>query len=205
MGSDEMKERKIKRKFDRQAHYYEMEREYQILHNWRSKLIPYAEGNVLELAVGAGGNFAYYQKEVHVTALDISQNMVMKAKEGAKLAQIEASFILANAETIYFPAEIFDTVVSTLSFCGYDDPIRMLERINNWCKRGGTILLLEHGISANNCIAPIQKMFNPLAKRVIGCHQHTPIIEYINESSLEVIHHETHLQGIFHLIRAKAT
>lgn len=200
-----MEDQKIMRKFNRQARLYEKEREYQLLSTWRKKLIPFAHGNVLELAVGAGGNFPYYSRDVHVTALDISQNMLKKAEEGARFAQMDATFILGNAETIHFPNRQFDTVVSTLSFCGYDNPLRMLERVNDWCKPGGTISLLEHGISSNEWIASLQKVFEPLAKRLIGCHQHTPIIEYINKSPLEIVYHEAHLQGIFHLIRAKAT
>lgn len=200
-----MDDGKISKKFDRQANLYERQRERQALSTWRRKLIRHAHGNVLELAVGAGANFSYYKRDVHVTAVDISPKMIEKAKEGASLAQVPATFIVSNMETAQFPDKEFDTIVSTLSFCGYEDPLRMLKQITRWCKPGGTVLLLEHGISSNRLIAPIQKVIDPLAKRMIGCHQNRRIIELLDQSALQVVHHETHVQGMFHIIRAIPT
>src|SRR5699024_12282686 len=68
-------------------------------------------------------------------------------------------------------SDLFDTVVSTLSFCGYDDPLQMLALANQWCKPGGTILLMEHGISRNRLLSLLQNMINPVAKWIVGCHQ----------------------------------
>ena len=200
-----MRERKLAKKFNRQARMYEKQRKNQTLKKWRQQLIRHAHGNVLELAVGAGANFPYYQKDVQVTGIDISPKMIEKAKEGASFYHIDANFLVGNVEKATFENEQFDTVVSTLSFCGYDDPLQMLALANQWCKPGGTILLMEHGISRNRLLSLLQNMINPVAKWIVGCHQNRPIMNLIEQSPLKIIHHETHVQGILQIVRAKAT
>lgn len=198
-----MKEWKVARKFDRQARLYAKQREQNAMAFYRKKLIPYAHGKVLELAVGAGANFAYYKAGVHVTAVDISPKMLEKAKEGATEAGVQATFQLGNAETMSFPHETFDTVVSTLSFCGYEDPLHMFAQVSRWCKRGGTILLMEHGISSHAFIATLQKWLDPCTKKIIGCHQNRDMMNLIENSPLELVHCENYLKGMLHLVRAR--
>src|SRR5699024_9986591 len=148
---------------------------------WRRKVIPYAYGNVLELALGAGANCAYYESDVQVTAIDISENMLKKAQVAAGAAQLDVRFILGNAETILFKENQFDTIVSTLSFCGYENPMRMFERVMHWLKPGGTLLLFEHGKSESETVTLLQKKANPFAKRIIGCYQDRPIMQMIQK------------------------
>src|SRR5699024_4520530 len=108
------------------------QRKNKSLGRWRAKLIKDAEGKVLELAVGAGANFPYYSSDVEVTAVDISPKMINFARCAARDEQIKAKFMLSNLETLDFPKNSFDTIVSTLSFCGYEDPVRMLQQLNRW-------------------------------------------------------------------------
>lgn len=196
-----MENRRLGKKFDRQAVLFEQERKLGLLNKWREKLIPFAHGGVLELAVGAGGNLPFYQKGVDVTALDISFSMLEKAEVVAKQRGLDVSFILGNAETICFKQNQFDTVVSTLSFCGYDDPVRMLKRALYWLKPGGKLLLLEHGISESQKIALIQNKVDPLAKHIIGCHQNRPMMNMIRALPIKVDIHESFAKGIFHVVK----
>src|SRR5699024_6228489 len=136
---------------------YDNQRKNKKFAKWRSQLLKEADGEILELAVGAGANFAYYPLHAHVTAVDISPRMLDYAKKAAKQEQIAASFLLTNIEDLHFPEKSFDTIVSTLSFCGYDHPTRLLKKVQSWCKPGGKILLMEHGISTNAFVATTQK------------------------------------------------
>lgn len=196
-----MDNRRLEKKFDRQAILFDQERKLGLLNKWRKKLIPFAHGDVLELAVGAGGNLPFYQKDIHVTAIDISPNMLEKAEVAAKQAQLDVAFILGNAETVQFKGNQFDTIVSTLSFCGYDDPVRMLGRAFHWLKPGGTLLLLEHGLSDSPTIASIQEKLDPLAKRIIGCHQNRRMMAMIRELPIQVNVHDSFAKGIFHVVQ----
>ena len=197
-----MDSQRLRNKFNRQAVLFEQEKKLGVLNKWRKKLIPFAEGNVLELAVGAGGNLPFYRNGVHVTALDISNKMLTKAENVARKGQLDVILILGNAETIQFNENQFDTVVSTLSFCGYDNPERMLRRAIYWLKPGGTLLLLEHGISDSATIASIQNKVDPFAKCIIGCHQNRRIESMIRELPVKIEVHESFLKDIFHLVQA---
>ncbi|MCC3378437.1 class I SAM-dependent methyltransferase [Paenibacillus farraposensis] len=64
-----------------------------------------------------------------------------------------------------FSDQSYDTIVSTLSFCSYDNPSMVLAKINRWCRPNGQILFMEHGISSNLAISAIQKALNPLLYR----------------------------------------
>src|SRR3954468_20823022 len=114
-----MNQDKLIRIFDKQAKGYEERRKSQSQAKWREKLLSSAKGKVLEVAVGAGTNFQYYPGGVEVTAIDFSEEMLKKAKEAAIEEGIDARFIHTDVESFSFEDHSFDTVISTLSLCGY--------------------------------------------------------------------------------------
>lgn len=141
---------KLIKKFDKQAKTYDRIREKEIQRKWREKLIKEAKGSVLEVAVGAGGNFPYYNSEEigKITAVDFSPKMLEKARAAAHQYHLPVEMIESDIDQLEFAENQFDTIVSTLSFCGYPQPLKTLENLSKWCKPTGQILLLEHGISA---------------------------------------------------------
>ncbi|MFK7696804.1 class I SAM-dependent methyltransferase [Paenibacillus sp. HJGM_3] len=197
-----MSQDKLIRKFDKQASIYEARRRQRTEREWREKLIRNAKGRVLEVAVGAGANFHYYPKGVDLTAVDFSPEMLNKAKTAAAEYGIRAEFILSDIESLSFPDESFDTVVSTLSLCGYEDPSIVLEAFQRWCKRDGQILLMEHGISSNPLIGGIQTLVNPLFKKVIGCHFNRDMVKILQQSKLKIEKIEHYMLGAVHLVWA---
>jgi ubiquinone/menaquinone biosynthesis C-methylase UbiE len=189
--------------FDKQANWYEKKRKRQELKAWRQKLLREARGTVLEVAVGAGGNFPYYPPGAQITAVDFSPAMLEKAKEAAREFGLPVTFIQSDVEGLDFPPDSFDTVVSTLSLCGYHDPGRVLELFSRWCKKDGRILLMEHGISSNAIFAVLQKTIDPLAYRFIGCHQNRDIMGIIRSSGIIVEKTEHYLAETVHLVWAR--
>lgn len=77
----------------------------------------------------------------------------------------------------------------------------MLRKLNRWCKPGGRVLLMEHGISSNRLFALAQKTLNPLAYRFIGCHQTRDIMGMIQASPLRIETEEHFMSGMMHLVR----
>ncbi|QJD82907.1 class I SAM-dependent methyltransferase [Cohnella herbarum] len=197
-----MDKQKLIRKFDNQSQIYEMRRKKQSERKWREKLIGSAKGKVLEVAVGAGANFCFYPKDVDVTAVDFSAAMLSKAQESAAASQVRATFIQSDIESISFPDNSFDTIVSTLSFCGYEYPVKVLESFSRWCKPGGQILLMEHGLSSNRWIGSTQKIIEPLFQRVVGCHLNRNMINIFQQSRIHIHHMERYKFNIFHLVWA---
>lgn len=193
---------KLIRKFDKQSNIYETRRKKQSERRWRSTLLGSAKGKVLEIAVGAGANFNFYPKDVEVTAVDFSREMLSKAKVSATESGIRATFMQSDIESLSFPDSSFDTIVSTLSFCGYDNPVQVLQSLNSFCKPGGQILLMEHGLSSNRWIKRTQKLIEPMFNRLVGCHLDRNIMDILAESKVSVHRVERYIYNTIHLVWA---
>ncbi|WP_245640195.1 class I SAM-dependent methyltransferase [Paenibacillus dakarensis] len=194
------------RKFNKQAPTYERNSRQRTLGKWRSALLQGIEGNVLEVAVGAGANFPYYNRDaVDLTAVDFSPEMLKSAERMASELHLDVTFKQHDIETLQLPEGSFDSVVSTLSLCGYEDPLRAINMMNEWCKPGGSIRLMEHGISDNKLLGTVQHLVNPAARRISGCHLNRDILGIIQSSGVEIIKSERYYGGMVHLVWARAT
>ncbi|WP_410768899.1 class I SAM-dependent methyltransferase [Fontibacillus sp. BL9] len=196
-----MKVEKQIHKFDKQANMYDRKREKRELGEHRRHLLSSARGKVLELGVGAGSNLPYYSSDIELTAVDFSPAMLEKVKLANDTKYgLKMEYIQGDVESLFLDEHDFDTVVSTLSLCAYRDPMKVLHNMSRWCKPGGRILLLEHGISSNGAIAFAQKTLDPLAYRFVGCHQNRDIMRLIADSPLKILKAEHHMSGMMHLI-----
>jgi ubiquinone/menaquinone biosynthesis C-methylase UbiE len=201
------KERLI-HKFDKQAKMYEIRRKKLTVSRrsvervWREKLISDATGKVLEVAVGAGANFHFYSKDVEVTAVDFSGEMLRKAQTSAADNGIRAEFLQSDVESLSFPDDSFDTVVSTLSFCGYEDPHSVLTAFQKWCKPGGRILLMEHGLGSNRLLRGCQHALDPVFNKMVGCHCNRDLTNILAKSGIHIHRAERHMLDMVHLVWA---
>ncbi len=198
-----MEKQKLIRIFDRQATQYDKTREDPKQKRWRQNLLSHAKGEVLELAVGTGANFPFYSSGIHITATDFSKVMIEKAQGAAKHYRLNVDFVCSDIEEMRFADQSFDTIVSTLSLCSYNNPIMVLDKINRWCKPDGNILLMEHGISSNLMASVMQKALNPLLNHVYGCHHKRDILGMIEESGIKIDKVESYWLNMVHLIWAK--
>ncbi|WP_238652846.1 class I SAM-dependent methyltransferase [Paenibacillus piscarius] len=198
-----MDRERLIRIFDRQAADYDRKREDPKQRRWRQKLIGSAQGEVLELAVGAGANFPFYPTDVRITAADFSSAMLERAEKAAHDHRLNADFICKDLEDMSFPAHSFDTIVSTLSLCSYRNPSGMLAKMNRWCKPGGTILLMEHGLGSRVLVTTLQRALNPLLYRIYGCHHTRDIIGLVRESGIQIRRAERYSLNMVHLIWAQ--
>lgn len=185
-----MADQKAVQIFNRQAKSYEKRRRKLQQAEERSRLLKHAAGRVLEVSVGAGNNFPFYPKGVHVTAVDFSPLMIEKAKEAAKEYGVECEFVVSDVRNLMFLEDTFDTVVSTLSLCAYDDPEEILTKMKYWVKPNGNILLLEHGLSGNRPYAWLQNRLDGLSVKFIGCHQNRDILKMVHQAKIEIRHIE---------------
>jgi len=86
---------------------------------WRKEVLKWApkKGKLLEVGVGTGKNLPYYYRDHEIFAVDISKNMLKKANMKAKRAKALIHMFQMDVETLGFPDEIFDAVISTYVFC----------------------------------------------------------------------------------------
>lgn len=191
------------KKFDKQAEKYDRRRKNDPLYRFRQRIFQGAEGKVLEVAIGSALNFPFYRSDIELTGVDFSNEMLKKAEHAAKGYPFTTELIQKDVETMEFNEDSFDTIISSTSFCAYQEPVDVLNKFQKWCKPEGKILLLEHGISANKLLAVIQKTVDPLALRTVGCHQNRDISAIVEKSDLELIREERYMTGSLYLIWAK--
>ncbi|MFL1673743.1 class I SAM-dependent methyltransferase [Paenibacillus dendritiformis] len=198
-----MEKQKLIQIFDRQANQYDKKREGSKVKQWRQQLLGDAKGEVLELAVGAGANFPFYPPGVKVTAADFSAAMLEKAQRAALEHRLNVRFICADIEELDFAVHSFDTVVSTLSMCSYDQPRMVLDKIARWCRPDGLILLMEHGISSNRALSAVQRALNPLLYRTYGCHHTRDIQGLVRQAGLDLVRTDSYWLDMVQLIWAR--
>ena len=198
-----MKHKSLIRKFDKQSRKYDKRRNSNHASKFRKRIFQEADGYVLEVGIGPGLNFPFYNQDVTLTGLDFSHEMLKVARDAAKNYPFETTFIETDVETVEFNENTFDTIVSSGTLCAYQNPVTTLNNFQRWCKPGGKILLLEHGISTKKSIACVQKAINPLALKLVGCHQNRNITDIVNKSQLKVTKEERYLGGYLYLIWAK--
>lgn len=86
-------------------------------HEWENMILKYAPQkeclNILDVGTGPGF-FAIIlaQKGHHVTAVDLTQDMLEQAKENANHYKVEVEFKLLENQFLPFPDNTFDLVVS---------------------------------------------------------------------------------------------
>ncbi len=153
----------IKRRYDRIAAWYdwlEAPMEHMVS-PWRKDALAELDGHVLEVGVGTGANTPPYSDHLDVTAIDFSQKMLEKAK--AKFGdRRNVTFMQMDAESLAFPDNTFDCVLTSCVFCSVPDPLRGLREIRHVCKAGGKIVMIEHVRSKGPWLGRLMDFMNPI-------------------------------------------
>ncbi|MBL6688766.1 MAG: class I SAM-dependent methyltransferase [Pseudomonadales bacterium] len=127
----------------------------------RKKLVPLAQGNVLEVGIGSGLNLPYYDKSVRVTGLDPSLELQVMAREVAAREGVAVDFLSVGGEEIPADDNSFDSVVMTWTLCTIPNPNMALSEIRRVLKPGGKVIFAEHGEAPDANVAKWQARFNP--------------------------------------------
>jgi len=114
---------------------------------------------VLEVGVGTGLSLPMYPASVKVTGIDLSSEMLAKARARVarrKLGNVEA-LLEMDAETMSFPDASFDKVVAMYVMPVVRDPARVLEEFHRVCRPDGEIYLVNHVRSDNRLLGALEK------------------------------------------------
>lgn len=151
----------------------------------REKVIPLAEGLVLEIGIGSGLNIPFYDPEKvdHLWGIDPSREMWGIAKKNAKEHHLDAEFMESVAESIPLDDNAADTVVMTYTLCTIPDAYAALNDIRRVLKPGGRLIFCEHGEAPDENVRRWQHRINPVwSKLAGGCNLNRPIPAYLEES-----------------------
>lgn len=155
----------------------------------RQKIVPLAQGRVLEIGIGTGLNLEHYQHHrVHsLHGLDPSVSMHRLARKRMREAGLDVTLVPLSAESIPEPDHSFDTVVCTYTLCTIPDPIAALLEMRRVLKPDGRLLFCEHGHAPDHGIATWQRRLNPVWKPIAGgCHLDRRIPELLEQGAFRV-------------------
>ena len=144
----------------------------------REKLIPLADGRVLELGMGAGANLPFYDSSrvSEVVGVEPSPELRAMAENAARADGLAVRVEPGIGEELRFDAGSFDTVVCTFTLCSVADPMRTLAEARRVLRPGGVLLFHEHGAAPDPGVARWQRRIEPLWKPTFGgCHLTRPV------------------------------
>ena len=136
----------------------------------RKKIIPEANGEILEIGVGSGLNIPFYDKNKvsKIIALDPSEDLNSMAKIKAKANNLNIHFLTGVAEDIQIADSSIDTIVITYTLCTIPEPEKALSEIKRVLKTNGKILFSEHGLAPDDKVVNWQNKINPIWNKVFG-------------------------------------
>lgn len=197
-----------RKRYDRMAPIYDgseavMERFLYV--PWRRLLWSGVEGpDVLEVGVGTGKNMPYYPHGVHVTAIDLSERMLSRARKRATSLGLGVDLRQMDAQALDFPSDRFDAIVASFVFCSVPDPVAGLRELGRVCKPEGEIRLLEHMRARGELVGRLMDIVNPIAVRIQGANINRRTIDNIESAGLRIERVEDlSVQSIFRLIVAR--
>jgi len=155
----------------------------------REKIVPLAQGDVLEIGMGGGLNLPYYDtsKVRKIWGLEPSEGMRKLAREQHKKSSLDLEFIDLPGEEIPLESSSIDTVLVTYTLCTIPDAIRALEGMRRVLKPGGQLLFCEHGRAPDESVRRWQDRINPVWKRMAGgCNINRDIPELIRSAGFRI-------------------
>lgn len=155
----------------------------------REKVVPLAEGRVLEIGIGSGLNLPYYTsgKIKHLWGLDPSRETWALARDKHTKFDFNIEFIEASAEDIPLDSGSADTVLVTYTICTIADAISALKEARRVLKSGGSLLFCEHGLAPDVSVRRWQNGLNPVWKKIGGgCNLNRPIPDLIEQAGFSI-------------------
>ena len=136
----------------------------------RRKVVPLAEGRVLEIGIGSGLNLPFYDeaKVQRVIGLEPAEEMLAYARRTAAQIPIAVEFLALEGERIPLEAESVDTVLVTYALCTIADAPAALEGMRRVLKPTGRLIFCEHGRAPDEAVRRWQHRLNPLWNRIGG-------------------------------------
>ena len=156
----------------------------------REKVVPLAEGKVLEIGIGSGLNLPFYDKTKvdEIWGLDPSEELSEMARAVAIQEGMEVNFISSGAEEIPLPDNHFDSVLITYTMCTIPEVMRANTEIRRVLKNQGKMIFCEHGAAPDENIRKWQKRINPFWGKIAGgCNIDRNIPSLIQDSGFDII------------------
>ena len=164
----------------------------QIFRPGQKKLVSMMEctpaDKVLEIGIGTGTSYKYYPMETEVTGIDISPDMLEKAKKNIRKHKLQnKNVIMMNGEQLKFEDNSFDKVVGMYVVSVTQNPNLLIKEMKRVCKPNGDIYLVNHFSfeTDSKFMKILEKGLMPVSK-YLGWRPYFPFSEFNAYAKLNV-------------------
>jgi ubiquinone/menaquinone biosynthesis C-methylase UbiE len=155
----------------------------------RSRIVPLAEGVVLEVGMGSGLNLELYDpaKVSLVYGLEPSEGMRKVAAPKLAASRVAVEWLGLPGEQIPLADRSVDTVLLTFTLCTIPDARAALAQMRRVLRPSGELLFLEHGESPDAGVRSWQRRLNPGWKKIAGgCNLDRAMPRLIEEAGFDI-------------------
>ena len=161
--------------------------------------------DVLEVGVGTGLALPHYNREKRITGIDLSKEMLRKARERVRedgLTNVQALHEM-DAEATSFEDNAFDIAVGMFVASVVPNPRRLLTELRRLVRPGGDILLVNHFAAAKGPRWWLERAMAPASRR-LGWHPDFAMDAIFSAEDLARIEAEpVRPFGVFTLVRLR--
>jgi len=123
--------------------------------------------NILEVGIGTGLNLPLYPPGCRITGIDLSEEMLEKAREKvAELGLANVTLKAMDATVMDFGDDEFDATVATYTISAVPDPVGVLGEMRRVVKPGGNLVLLNHFRSQRPVVSRLEDLVAPVCTRL---------------------------------------
>ena len=120
--------------------------------------------SVLEVGVGTGLSLPLYRRDLAVTGIDLSPEMLARARERARdLPQVRA-LLEMDAQQLAFADAAFEAVVAMYVAAVVPDMARLFGELKRVCAPGGDIVVVNHLAAEAGVLAAVDRIAAPLTR-----------------------------------------
>src|SRR5215813_4485240 len=160
---------------------------------YRGRVIPAAEGRVLEVGIGSGFNLPFYSRNVErLIGLDPSPKLLAMVQRNLRADAPSVELVEGSAEAIPLESNSVDTVVTTWTLCSIPDAAGALREMHRVLRPTGRLLFIEHGRAPEANLRWWQDRLTPAWKWIGGgCHLNRAIQTLIEDAAFRFDRFET--------------
>ena len=145
------------------------------------------EGPLLEVGVGTGLSLPHYRRNLDVTGIDFSHEMLTKAQvkvDELKLTQVK-ELRQMDARKLDFPDNHFGMIAAMHVLSVVPEPEKVMAEIVRVCRPGGKVVITNHFMRDSGVLAMIERV-SAKFPNLLGWHSDFRVETILSEPDLSV-------------------
>ncbi|MBI4293219.1 MAG: class I SAM-dependent methyltransferase [Betaproteobacteria bacterium] len=159
---------------------------------------------ILEVGVGTGLSLPLYPRNVHVTGIDVSREMLARAHDRVAAMHLDnVTLQCMDAESMTFPDDSFDKVVAMYVVSVVPSPGRLVAEMRRVCKPGASLYVVNHFRQSNPVVSMLERMMAPFSG-LVGFHPDFSLEHFVEQTGFTAAENiPVNLFGYWTLLRSR--